>query len=86
MYRVLANNCVHAWSRTRAYIHMDRYEYAAACGEIALSGLDIEENRLWSWSNFVIVRGILLRSARENLLRLCILVRPIVAGYAHLPG
>lgn len=60
--------CVHAWSRTRAYIHMDRYEYATAWGEIALSGLDTEENRLWSWSNFVIVREILLPSVRENLL------------------
>lgn len=60
--------CVHVWSRTRAYIHMDRYEYATAWGEIALSGLDTEENRLWSWSNFVIVREILLPSVRENLL------------------
>lgn len=33
-----------------------------------MSGLDTEENRLWSWSNFVIVREILLPSVRENLL------------------
>lgn len=50
---------MHGWSRTRAYIHKNCYEYAAACGEIALSGLDTREDRLWSSFNFVIMKNLI---------------------------
>lgn len=51
---------MHGWSRTRAYIHKNCYEYAAACGEIALSGLDMREDRLWSSFNFVIMKNLII--------------------------